>query len=643
MSDTTTTAIPRPAGEAAVVGSVWRRVVATPAAKVRWAALAALAVPFVLAAVVLRSRHWNPVLDLAMTELRVRDVFTRHSPLIGLPGRIGVFPDQGSHPGPLSFYLLSPVYRLVGSDAWGLLVAMIVLNLLAIGLALWIAQRRGGAPLVLAVAALLVVIVRGYAMVVVTQPWNPYLPLLFWVVVLLGVWSVLLGDHAMVVVVAAAGSLCAQTHMPYLGLCLGMGGVCILGFVHTWFRQPLARGRLRRAGLWAVAVVAVTWSPVILDQVRHTPGNLSMLNSYFRNPPEPPVGMIEGVRLLLRHLDIIRIVRGAAGGDGFLVASGFRLDGTILPGVAFLVMWAVAAVVAARMRHRMLVALHIVLAAALALATISMGRIFGKVWYYLTLWMWSVTLVMVAAVCWTLCAWMQAHRARRGDIVGEQSASRFDRWSLPAGFGGALAVIGIISYIPLVFDAATVEVPEQYLSDSLRALVGPTADALDAGLGAADGRTGTYLITWNDALYFGSQGYGLVNELERRGFHVGVPNTWRVPVTRQRVIAAQDATAEVRVVTGSYVETLAAEHPEAEMVAFVEPRDAAELAEYDQLDAELRQGLHDIGLDDLIPTIGSNLFGVQLDSRVPPPLQQIVDKMLVLGQPEAVFILPIEP
>ena len=45
---------------------------------------------------------------------------SRHTPLIGLPGRIGTYPDQGSHPGPLSFYLLAPTYRLLGSSSWAL-------------------------------------------------------------------------------------------------------------------------------------------------------------------------------------------------------------------------------------------------------------------------------------------------------------------------------------------------------------------------------------------------------------------------------------------------------------------------------------------------------------------------------------------
>ena len=109
-----------------------------------WWVRAALAVPFVVALAVLAGADWSPVLDLAMTEFRVRDVFGAHTPLIGLPGRIGTFPDQGSHPGPLSFYLVAPVYRLLGSTAYGLLVAAAVINVAAAWTAIWVAGRRGG-------------------------------------------------------------------------------------------------------------------------------------------------------------------------------------------------------------------------------------------------------------------------------------------------------------------------------------------------------------------------------------------------------------------------------------------------------------------------------------------------------------------
>ena len=105
-----------------------------------------MALPLIVAVVVLAHRRWYPVLDLAMTEFRVRDVGGRHTPLIGLPGRIGVFPDQGSHPGPLSFWLLAPGYRLFGSSAWAMEAATVVLQMAWISVALWIGHRRAGTP-----------------------------------------------------------------------------------------------------------------------------------------------------------------------------------------------------------------------------------------------------------------------------------------------------------------------------------------------------------------------------------------------------------------------------------------------------------------------------------------------------------------
>ncbi|MDQ3468425.1 MAG: hypothetical protein M3487_01415, partial [Actinomycetota bacterium] len=110
-----------------------------------WAGVAVtlgLGLPLLAALVALRADRWYPVLDLAMTEYRVRDVGTSDTPLIGLPGRIGTYPDQGSHPGPLSFYLLAPTYRLLGSSSWALEVATVVIHLGAIGVAVWIGYRQ---------------------------------------------------------------------------------------------------------------------------------------------------------------------------------------------------------------------------------------------------------------------------------------------------------------------------------------------------------------------------------------------------------------------------------------------------------------------------------------------------------------------
>jgi hypothetical protein len=116
------------------------------------------------------------------------------------------------------------------------------------------------------------------------------------------------------------------------------------------------------------------------------------------------------------------------------------------------------------------------------------------------------------------------------------------------------------------------------------------------------------------------------------------PN-WRVPITAQRVVQPGEATAEVRLVTGSYIQQYLT-RPDALEVAYLEPRDDAGLAEYAALDTRLRTGLEGAGFDDLVPLIDTNLFKVQLDPRLPPSLQSVVNRMLVLGQPEAVFLLP---
>ena len=594
--------------------------------RLRWIMWGALSVPFAIAAIVLHTRDWHPVLDMAMTEFRVRDVGSADTPLIGLPGRIGIFPDQGSHPGPLSFYLLAPTYRLLGASAWALLVGMIVLNIVAIGLALWIAERRGGTTLMVAAAGMLALLQYGYGFDVLTQPWNPYLPLLFWTVVLLGTWSVLDGDHSMIIVVTAVASLCAQTHMPYLGLGLGMGALCCVAVVRAWVRHPVQRTAIVRVMAISAAVAVLLWLPVLIDQFTNTPGNLSMLNTYFRHPPEQPVGTAEGVRLLLRHLDITRLARNALDGDGFITQTGFRLDGSVVPGLLVLVAWIAAAIAAWRAGHRLLRTLHLVIGWALLLGAISMSRIFGKVWYYLTLWAWTTTILVVASIVWTVSALVQQRR----------NNSR----ALPrVAIGYGVAIVAVASLVSSLVSAFGVSAPEQYLSDTLGELVEPTADALLRGDGDAVGRDGRYLVTWNDARNFGSQGYGLVNELERRGFDVGVPNTWRVPVTLQRVIPQQEAAAEVRLATGVYIDTVRALPGAVEVIDY-DPRSPADLVEYDQLRAAITDSLTSAGDVDLLDMLDTNLFGLQVNDRVPAYVQQMVDRMLHLGGPTAVFIVP---
>ena len=598
----------------------------------RWLAAAALfaviALPFLVAAATLRRPQWSPVLDLAMTELRLRDVGTRYTPLIGLPGRIGPsLMEQGSHPGPLSFYLLAPLYRAFGSSSWAMQAGTIVLDLAALGAALVIAARRGGTRLVVAVGGLLALLCLGYGLTALTQPWNPYLPLLWWVVFLLAVWSVLCDDMTMLPAAVAAGSLCAQTHVPYLGLAVGVGGIAVLAAVRAWLRAAAGSDERRRVARWgatALLIGGVLWIPPLVDQANNDPGNLRAIQDHLVTPSgsEEPVGAGRGVELALRHLDIAGLV-GEARADGTLLDASAHTDASLAPGVLMLAVWLAAALVARRVGPPALVRLHLVVAAGLVLGVVSISRILGKEWYYLMLWAWGVTALLVLSVGWTAAVVIgRLHQRRR----------RGAAWVL----GGVVAAT-VLAVIVSVTAAVTLDPPESHLSSTLGRLVSPTVAALERGEGAATGHDGRYQVAWDDAYYFGSQGFGLVSELERAGFDAGLSETFHVPITDHRVIETSDATASVHLVTGRYVGLWRAV-PGAVEVAYVEPRDAAERAEFSQLRSALIDDLRSDGLENLVPLVDDNLFGLSIDERISDRAERWSARMLRLGEPTAVFI-----
>lgn len=586
-----------------------------------------IAIPFLIAAIRLASRHWMPVLDMAMTELRVRDVGTSQTTLIGLPGRIGNFPDQGSHPGPISFYLLAPLYRLLGSSGWALLGATCVLAIGVCAGILTIARRLGGMRVEYGVLAMLLALVSGFGLGVLTQPWNPYMPLLFWCLAFVAGWAVLAGDSAMLVVVVGAASFCAQTHISYLTLSIGICAVTIafVGWQALRAAEPSTRSTSRRHLLIAVGIGAILWSPVFLDQVLRTPGNLSMLKEHFASPAETVIGLRTAASLMLRHLDLVHFFTGTGSGD-ITVAAEWPA-GSPLIGLTVLALWLASVVVAVRARHRRLIALDVVIALSLFLGWISASRIFGKIWFYLTLWASVLGPMMVIAIVWSVVVIAR----RRTDQRTQQTVLRT--------ITVLTAATAIFAFTSLVVSAAGSKPPEFRLSESLRSVVGPTVRALENDVGGSTGRDGTYSVLWNDAYFFGSQGYGLVNELERQGFDVGSPNTWRVPLTKYRVIETQDATAVVQFATGSYIAKWDAVDGAVKVIES-DLRTPAEIAEFDSLRLELIADLEKLGLQDLIDEVDVNLFGVQLDPRVPNAQQRKVNRMLDLGQPTAVYIVP---
>lgn len=590
--------------------------------------LAMLTVPLIVALAVLARRTWYPILDLAMTELRVRDVGSRNPPLIGLVGRIGPLGSQGSHPGPLSFWALWPFYRAFGASSWAMEAATVVLHVVAMATALWVAFRRGGVRLMVAVAAVLAVLLHAYGPSTLTQAWNPYLPLMWFIVFLLAVWSVVADDLPMLPVMVFAGSFCAQTHVPYLGLTVGLAGFAVAFAAWQVYRRRRERGSARRFGLWiaiAVGVGALVWTPPVLDQILHTPGNLSVLSDYFRNPPETPVGVRKAIDVWLVHLNPWQLVRPLVTADQTRVASG-----SLIPGLLFVGAWAASGVAAWRLRHRALLRLDLVLAVALVLAFVSMSRIFGLVWYYLVLWAWGITALMALAMVWTVVVLVSKRLDRatgaRAAVVGT----------------GALVLIVALFGALFTVDAASVDFPAARLSDTLGVIVPRTVDALEEPGVPGGGRDGRYLVTLRDPVDIGATGYGLVNELDRRGFDIGVEEAFGPGATRHRVRDPGEATGVVHLAIGPEDIAVWRARPGVREVARTDPRTRAEREEFARLRTEVIDEFRAASLSDLVPTVDENLFGLSLNTRVPESTRQKLVRMTDLGLPTAVFIGPRE-
>ena len=203
--------------------------------------------------------------------------------------------------------------------------------------------------------------------------------------------------------------------------------------------------------------------------------------------------------------------------------------------------------------------------------------------------------------------------------------------------GGCTAAVFSLS---LLIDAAQALPPEPRLSDELGALVDPTVAALRAGTGASTGADGTYLVTWSDAFFFGSQGYGLVVELERHGLRAGADDPFRVPITAHRVVRPAAATARVHLATGVYIDQWAAVAGSVE-VAYVDPRSEGERAEFDDLRTFVLDRLAEQRLDDVAAMVDTNLFGASLDERIDDDVAVAMARMLIIGEPAAVFVVPV--
>ncbi len=360
----------------------------------------------------------------------------------------------------------------------------------------------------------------------------------------------------------------------------------------------------------------VLWLPPVIQQLTGTPANFSILWDYFTQAPQQTIGIGEAVRLLLRHLNPVTLFTNHDG-----------MTGSVVPGLLVGLVWVGGVVGAWRLRAREVLRLDLVLAIAGVLGIFSAARIFGYVWFYLVLWSWGIAALMLLTIGWTVVL-----AAARRPWVG-RDPRRAATW-LSAG----LAVVTIAGTVAFTVDASDAVAPDAQPTRVFRHLIGPTLASLEAGKIAGTGRDGRYMVTFTDALNIGANAYGLVLELERQGLDAGLPT--REVIIPHRKLTPADATAVVHLAVGPANIALWRAKPNMHEVAFYDPRTPAQKAEYARLRAEAVQRFKAGGQATRAHEVDNNLFVAIYQPDLPVGLKPVLEQMLALGQPSAIFVGP---
>lgn len=436
-----------------------------------WALVAIAAIPLIAGPVWAGTHGWAPESDDAIIALRAHDTFAGATPVVGLPSTLGHADTNtgASHLGPIEFWVLSAPYAISGWSPIGLLVGIALVNVGSVIAVAWLAHRRGGPPLVAAMAIGLALLCWGLGGEPIRSLWNPNIVLLPFVALLAAVLALADDDPAGLPIAAAAGSFVLQTHLSYIGL----GGLmwlwaAVLG-VLLWRRTRAATHPtkpLRRAFIVSAAVLAVCWAAPIGQQFFGHPGNLGQV---FR-------GLFSG---------------GAgqtAGASGGIVAMG-RVVGWPVVGlepinaqiwaqpavsaaavVRWLFPWFVTAGIAAwAWRRRDWRAVRVVATCALLLValTITAWRVGTPNRLFLTyyvLWLWpaaTVSWVVLGASAVRLCLHTAAERRRRsGDrAVRVQQRRAGPRTKIAAGVGAAVALVTTVGITVAPRPSGTWDIP----------------------------------------------------------------------------------------------------------------------------------------------------------------------------------------
>ncbi len=470
-------------------------------------ALASTVVGFVVSAIVVLGTQWAAIGDIAMMEMLARDV-PGHLPLVGVYSRFG-----WSHPGPLQIWWLAGFLRALGPN--GLMVGALAWHLVAVLAAWWMARRIAriaGWCVLISMSAVLAAATAQMA----HSPWNPYVALVGAGTLIMAAWATAERQPWAPVALVVFGSMLLQAHTataPLVAIVV-VAGVCLA--VSTSRREggPIM---LRRSLDAAVGVGLLLWIGPVLDQVVSDAPNAML---WQMGGEGPRVGFAQASSTLTRSFALVPSWLTADG-------PGLPLVGTAWAVPVWLVIPIGGALAAVMRRDWPFIRGSIISGVALAGAVVTSAMVRGEFHGHLAV--------------------IQRPVAALAMAVGAASLIRNLRWTAAPSIG--VRHLASMAAVVVCALAATVSI-RQYVEDDREEsnpILIELADQAAARLDVNDP-----LVFWaplSPENWYAPL-YGLMAQLEQRGFEVSQLHANPRTMGAQRVADDDDPGIDIAVVKG---------------------------------------------------------------------------------------------
>ena len=497
-------------------------------------AFVVVAVPFAFAALRLAtasSAHLALPDDLALIDLHVRRALAWRQ-------QLGVFDHNNwNHPGPTYFYLVSVVYRVLGSSARSLFVGATVLNGLAaaacVGVvrrrttptrALWAAVWIAALAAVLAAAGPSATTYSESVLGALVSPWNPMVVLFPLLLLLLLCAGAVDRSGPSLVGALLVGTFVVQTDIsttPLAVALVGGAGVtwAVTAVVDRRHRSvptavddvPGPAAARRRAVIWTVVglvVLVAMWVPPLVQQVTGHPGNLTLIVRFFG--AAHPGQSLTAALWSVAAASTVFVVGPSEVMTSILGGTPAHAGLAVAVSLATLVVASVVVVLGARARNRFAVGTGALTLLGAVAAVIAVTHVVGFVFGYLVIW----------AVVLPVAALIGAGTVPVPVLGGVASPARTTT-GLRVGLCVVAVAVGVVACvcvaaIPPLARAGDPRV--ERLADLVapRLVPGGRVAVGDAGAGTAD----TQLIDTEEFI-------GLVNQLDRDGLQPRVNAFWK--------------------------------------------------------------------------------------------------------------------